>query len=517
VKARLFTHVQPHRKAALGLLQRMLTFGRSGPLDALAVVERGEPLLLRDVLAKVDRSAAPYPVLEEVQAQSLLLVPLTVHAQTVGLLVVGATPSGRQLEESDVPLALEVGRRAAVALENARLFELSREERTRAEEANRAKDEFLAIVSHELRQPLNAMLGWLRLYRSNTLGTAQREQALETVERNVLAQAQLVDRLLDVSRMTAGKMRLRLKRAQLEALLYSTLDAVNAAAHTKSIRLHTQVDSGLPAVLVDTERMQQVLWNLLSNAIKFTPRDGQVTVRLARLEQSLELVVRDSGVGISRGFMPHLFEGFRQAEPSATRTHKGVGLGLAIVKLLVEQHGGTVSVESAGENQGASFFVRLPLAPLEESAPEPGSITPVPGGVLLERPLSAEGLTVLVVDDEPQVGGLLVAILSRAGARVVAVRSATEALAQLPCLRPDVLLVDLGLAQTDGQGLLAQVRSLPAEAGGGTPAVALAESARSEERARAFRAGFQHLLLKPVEPGELVAVVASLCGRRALL
>ncbi|MCI0669117.1 MAG: ATP-binding protein [Myxococcaceae bacterium] len=516
VRTRVAVHGEPSRSQALGHLQRLLTFGRAGALDVLAVLERGEPLLLTDVRGAVGADAASSRVLDELDVRSLLLAPLSAHGESVGLLVVGTTSRGRTLDARDVPLVREVARRAAGALENARLFELSRQERTRAEEANRAKDEFLAIVSHELRQPLNAMLGWLRLYRSGGLTTDQRERALETVERNVLAQGQLVEDLLDVSRIITGKLRLQLRRVQVEGLLATTLETVSATAHTKGIRLSTRVDAGLPAVSADPERMQQVLWNLLSNAIKFTPRGGQVSVRLSRLEDAVELSVTDTGVGIPGAFLPYVFERFRQAEPSATRTHRGLGLGLAIVKYVVEQHGGTVSADSAGEGRGATFTVRLPLAGAGASESEVESLPPaVPTPVMApEGARLLAGLSVLVAEDEPDACEVLVTIFQASGARVARARTAAEALELVPRLRPDVLVFDIGLPDEDGYALIGRVRNLPPESGGATPAVALTGYARTEDRTRAFLAGFQLHLPKPVEPAELVAVVANLAGRR---
>jgi signal transduction histidine kinase len=542
VRARAAAHRDAARREPLGLLQRMLAFGRAGELDAPAVLERGRPLLLEDARAAAGPDSAPAALLEEVGARALLLAPLTARGESVGLLVLGSTPGGRPLEAADVRVAEELARRAAAALENARLLELSRLERTRAEEANRTKDEFLAVVSHELRQPLNAMLGWLRLYRSGTLSADQRERALETVERNVHAQAQLVEDLLDVSGIITGKLRLKLRRVQLEGVVAAALDAVRAAAHAKGVQLVASLDEGLPPAAADAGRLQQVLWNLLSNAIKFTPRGGQVTVRLARIDETLELVVSDTGAGIPRAFLPHVFERFRQAEPSATRTHKGLGLGLAIVKYLVEQHGGTVAVDSEGEGKGASFTVRLPRAPEGASlAPEPLALLRGGEGALGVRGLA--GVTVLVAEASPEAGDGVVLTLEGHGARVLRAGPGADALAALARTHPDVLVVDRALADAgEGEGgpsLLARVRALPAADGGGVPALALlAEGAEggtpsgaggtpsgaggtpsgaggtAEARARAFRAGFQAALAAPVEPAELLAAVALLVARR---
>ena len=402
--------------------------------------------------------------------------------------------------------------------ERERLLVRERAARAEAEEANRLKDEFLATVSHELRTPLNAMLGWLSLLRGGRLDSADSARGLEVVERNAKMQAQLIEDLLDVSRIITGKLRLDVQPVDLTAVIEAAIETVRPSADARGIRLQRVLDSGAGPVSGDAGRLQQVVWNLLSNAIKFTPNEGRVQVRLERLNSHVEISVHDTGQGISRDFLPHVFERFRQFDATTTRSHYGLGLGLAIVRHLVELHGGTVQADSPGEGQGATFTVRLPLAvlrqPPADAPPAPPARATARGPVLsLDQAPALDGLRVMVVDDEADAREMLAKVLAQRGAEAVPAASVAEAMALLREVTVDVLISDIGLPEEDGYELIRQVRALDAARGRWLPAAALTAYARPEDRRRALLAGYQIHLPKPVEPEELVAVVANLAGR----
>jgi PAS domain S-box-containing protein len=386
-------------------------------------------------------------------------------------------------------------------------------ERRRAEsleEANQRMNEFLAMVSHELRTPLNSMLGWMRLIRSGRLDPEGLERGLATIERNTLAQAQLIEDLLDISRIVSGKLRLSIEPVDVEAPVRAAVEAVHFAAEAKSVRLQVVIGSEVGLVSGDPARLQQVVWNLLSNAIKFTPKGGRVRVEIARVESSVEITVSDTGRGIEPEFLPHVFERFRQADASSTREHGGLGLGLSIVKHMVEAHGGTVRAESEGEGKGATFVVRLPVMAVrrETAQPQPAN-TYNPGSGAFECPPELEGVKVLVVDDEADTRDMLMRVLDECHAIVLQAASAEEALAALDAWDADVLISDIGMPGADGYELIRRVRAREGPSAG-IPAVALTAYARFEDRMRALRAGFQMHVAKPVEPAELVTVVHSL-------
>ncbi|MDB5302431.1 MAG: rpfC [Phycisphaerales bacterium] len=400
--------------------------------------------------------------------------------------------------------------------ERERLLESERAVRADAERASHMKDEFLATLSHELRTPLNAILGWSQILRSGTENEDDLRQGLETIERNARAQTQIIEDLLDMSRIISGKVRLDVRRVELLPVIEAAMDTVRPAADAKGIRLIPVLDPHAGLVSADPGRLQQVFWNLLSNAIKFTPRGGRVQVVLERVESHVEATITDSGQGIKPGFLPHVFERFRQADASITRTHGGLGLGLAIVKQLVELHGGTVHAVSPGEGQGASFVVALPLTIL--SAPrDEQDVTSNPSLTSTAPPAqsrpSLKGIHVLVVDDEPDARSLMKRLLEDCEAQVITAASTAEALRAIAARPPDVLISDIGMPSEDGYALIRQVRRLLPTHGGNTPALALTAYARSEDHKRAIFAGFQMHIAKPVEPTELITMVASLAGR----
>jgi chemotaxis family two-component system sensor kinase Cph1 len=422
----------------------------------------------------------------------------------------------RPWEPFDVEVALELKQGILGGIEQ-RASELAKlNEELRA--SNFAKDEFLATVSHELRTPLNAMLGWLSLLESGELPLSKRVQAMETVTRNARVQAQLVEDLLDVSRIVSGKMRLDVQPVEPLEVVEAALATVQPAAAAKGIRLQPVLDPNAGPVMGDPNRLQQVLWNLLTNAVKFTPRDGRIQVRLQRVDSSIEIGVTDSGSGIRPEFLPHVFERFRQSNGAITRSHKGLGLGLSIVKHLVELHGGQVVASSEGEGRGATFTVRLPIASLRPPAIERKSAlnqqrAPSSFAAALDPKPELSGLRVMVVDDEPDARELVTTLLEASGVEVTAAGSAHEVLALMPRVLPDILISDIGMPNMDGYELVQKLRELPAASGGRTIAVALTAFARSEDRSRAFLAGFDMYLPKPVDPAELMALVVNLRHR----
>jgi signal transduction histidine kinase/CheY-like chemotaxis protein len=452
------------------------------------------------------------------------LIPLALDAPSPAQLAL----TNQELEESrrciqaiNVELEQRVQERTAQLEASNRTKDelLMREQiiRAEAEGANRAKDEFLSILSHELRTPLNAILGWSAMLRQRTLSEDKVLRALETIERNAKSQAQLIEDILDISRIITGKLRLQVRPVNLVPVIESAIESVRLAAEAKSIRLQSVLDSEAGLLLGDANRLQQVVWNLLSNALKFTPKDGRVEIRLERVNSHAEITVSDTGLGISSEFLPFVFDRFRQHDSTTTRSYGGLGLGLAIVRQLVELHGGTVTVVSPGIGQGTTFTVTLPamIIPLAPSDPEPlNSIVETKPRV--EASPSLEGLQILVVDDEADALELLSTILQNNGADVIAVASVKQALTIIETATdrsPDVLVSDIGMPDEDGYSLISKLRQLEAQRGGKLPVIALTAYAGSDDRRQALLAGFQMHLTKPVDAAELVAVVASLTGR----
>jgi PAS domain S-box-containing protein len=401
---------------------------------------------------------------------------------------------------------------------HAELAVKEREAREAAEAANRAKDEFLATLSHELRTPLNAMVGWTHMLRSRTLTADKQQKALETIERNARAQAELIEDILDVSRIITGKLRIEIRAVDLQSIVEVACDAVRPAAEAKGIVLARHVDA-LPARFSgDAVRLQQAIWNLLSNAIKFTPAGGRVELHVASDDSEVTVEVRDSGCGIAVDFMPYVFDRFRQLDSSSKRAHGGLGIGLAIVRHIVELHGGSVNCESAGTDRGATFTVRLPIRAPE--APTPTiAVAPEVRQAGVMRPSSDElvdltGIKVLLVDDEPDARELLTEVLEQCGATVVAAQTADEAVALIPREHPAVLLSDIGLPGEDGYKLISRVRAMPPEDGGNLPAAAITAYARSDDASRALAAGYQRHAPKPIQPTTLAALVAGLARLR---
>jgi signal transduction histidine kinase/ActR/RegA family two-component response regulator len=384
-----------------------------------------------------------------------------------------------------------------------------------AEAASHMKDEFLATVSHELRNPLAPILTWTQLLRSGTLDQEKSRRALEVIERNVLSQAQLIDDLVDVSRVASGKFRLDVRPIDLVPVIRAAADSQVPASDAKQIRLQLVLDERAGLISGDSERIQQVMWNLISNAIKFTPKGGRVQVVLQRAESHVEIVVSDSGIGIDPGFLPHVFEPFRQATGGSMRRHGGLGLGLSIVRHIVELHGGEIEVISAGSDQGSRFTVKFPLLATARESGEPVRRHPIardaPSDVRLAR---LDGIKVLVVEDEPTAIEALLALFGSCGAEARGAGSAPEALAILDAWPPDVVVSDIAMPGEDGYSLIRKIRLRSPAQGGAVPAVALTAYGKIEDRVTILGAGFQMYLAKPADPNELVAVVKSLAKRR---
>ncbi|HWL64152.1 MAG TPA: ATP-binding protein [Steroidobacteraceae bacterium] len=462
---------------------------------------------------------------------SYLAMPVTSKTgQLIGGLFLGHGDRARFNERAE-RLVAGIASQAAIAIDNSRLVQAlkdrestlsqllsererilqsERSARAEAERLSHLKDEFLATLSHELRTPLNAVQGWTQLLLRGP-STAQQQEALVVIERNVRAQARIISDLLDMSRIVSGKVALEVQALQLHQVIQAAVDTVRQTAEARNIRINTLLDTSIGFVRGDPNRLQQALWNLLTNAVKFTPSGGRVQVVLERVNSHVEISVEDTGIGIRQDFLPYIFDRFRQADSSTTRNYGGLGLGLSIVKNLIELHGGTVRVKSRGENQGTTFIVALPLphvrpAPERVAQPEQGVDTALD---TMELP-RLDGAVILVVDDEADGRALLVRILADSGAECVAADGAEQALEMLRSNHLDILLSDIGMPRTDGYELIRAARKLDARRGKALPAVAITAYARPEDRQRSLVAGYHAHLSKPIEARELVATVAGL-------
>jgi PAS domain S-box-containing protein len=406
-----------------------------------------------------------------------------------------------------IGISNDITDRVQVERDRTRVLEQEQAAREAAEQANRIKDEFLAVLSHELRSPLNPILGWTKLLQSQNYTPAEMAQALATIERNAKLQVQLIDDLLDVSRILQGKMSLNICPVNLVTTIEAALETVRLAAEAKGIQIYTALDEKIGTVSGDSTRLQQIVWNLLTNAIKFTPQGGSIEVRLHQVENVAQIEVQDTGKGIKPDFLPYVFDSFRQEDGAITRKFGGLGLGLAIVRYLTEQHGGMITVESAGEGQGATFIVRLPL---HHTTPAglPAETSPA-------QSLDLNQLKILVVDDEADMRELMRVLLASYGAQVQTARSAMEALHQLESWRPQVLISDIGMPEMDGYMLLRKVRHLPPEQGGHIPAIALTAYAGEYDQQQTLAAGFQKHVAKPVEPNQLAEAIVTLVSQSA--
>jgi signal transduction histidine kinase/CheY-like chemotaxis protein len=495
---------QVWRQEFLWTASSFMVAGSAGALAAV-VIQRGEHWLALLMIAPVYLTYRTYQIVVGRLEDQKRHVAETqeLHAEALGALR-QALNAERALADEKERLAVALADMTRLEEARKQLLEREHAARASAEEANRLKDEFLAVVSHELRTPLNAILGWADLLRGRKLDDTKRDRASQAIFDSAKRQSQLIDELLDIARIMSGKLRLERSPIDLKAIIAAAMEVVQPAVEAKQIKMVLEAADPVGTVYGDSSRLQQVAWNLLSNAVKFTPEGGTVRVSLRARDNAAEMVVADSGQGITSDFLPSVFEPFRQADGSTTRPHSGLGLGLSIVKHLVEAHGGTVAAESGGVGHGASFTVRLPTIvvapPRTADAAQSGRAT---------TEISLEGLRVLVVDDDEQSRHVLAAHLESAGGEVVCVSAASDALEMLKHRHVDVLLADIAMPGEDGYSLIRRLRSLEGEVAS-VPAAALTAFAREEDRQQAFRAGFQLHLAKPIDAASLVAAVATL-------
>jgi signal transduction histidine kinase/ActR/RegA family two-component response regulator len=482
-----------------------------------AALRTGASQLIEEVpagtLERIARTPEHLALLRLLGPRSLIVVPLRVQSTVFGAITLAWAESPRRYGPADRTLLEELARRAAVAIDNAHLYASSQKERARVEAATRAKDEFVAVVSHELRTPLNAILGWIRLLRGGDLPDSKREHAFEIIERNANAQGKLVADLLDISRVITGKIRINPSQVDLAGVVDMVIEGMRPAAEAKRLRINVDLDTAGSLMRGDGDRLQQVVWNLLTNAVKYTPKNGVIDVTLRRVSSDIELVVQDSGEGISPHHLPHVFDNFHPVDSSPGRSHGGLGIGLSIARHLVELHGGSIEARSPGVGRGTTITVRLPVGPLVSTT---FGVTRVPATAeqAVSKPLAsgAEGVRVLVVDDEADARDLVAYVFESCGMQVRAAASAAEARTELQTFTPHVIVSDIGMPAEDGYALIRSIRALPADDKKGVPAIALTAFARSEDRTRALLAGFNVHMTKPVEPTALVQAVLDLAG-----
>jgi len=505
-------HVDSTKEALVDDIRARHGFNPNAAHGVPAVVRTRQPVLVPRVadadLSEVAHNAEQLALLRQLAPKSWIIAPLVAHERTLGAITLAITESTRRYGRDDLSFATIVASHTAAAIENARLYREAEAARAAAEAANRAKDEFLSTLSHELRNPLNAVHGWATLIERGQLGEAQARRAVQIIIRNVDAQIRLVDDLLDMSRVVSGRMRLVVQPVDLRDLIEDALEAVRHAAEAKGIRLQPVLEAPRLLVTGDPGRLQQIVWNLLENAVKFTPKDGRVQVQLQRVRSHVEIIVSDTGQGISADVLPYVFDRLRQGETGSTRGHGGLGIGLGLVRHLAELHGGSVYAESPGEGQGATFVVKLPrmVAEMREQPIAPRETPPLESTALT-------GARIVVVDDDPTAVELIREVLVQAGAEVIECRSADEALQAVAQRRPGVLISDIEMPGQDGYSLIRKVRAQSPERGGKIPAVALTAFGRPEDRIRSLTAGFNIHVSKPVDPAELIAIVASMIGR----
>jgi PAS domain S-box-containing protein len=506
-------HVDPAKVELARTMQERYPVDADTPGGVHEVIRTGRPAYVSRIQPSMIETAARdeehLRIINELALTSYMCVPLLVQSNAIGAITFVSAESRREYTDADLRLARELAMRASLAVENARSY-------ARANEASRLKDEFLATLSHELRTPLNAVLGYARMMRMQMIPSERSKPALDVVERNATALKQIIEDVLDVSRIVAGRLRLNVQPVDLPSVLRESIATVLPAADAKGLRVETVIEPVTTPVSGDAERLQQIIWNLLSNAIKFTPRGGKVQLRLERVDSHIEVIVSDTGRGISAEFLPFVFERFRQADASFSREHGGLGLGLAIAKQLAEMHGGTITAASDGVGKGATFALKLPLMSVHGTAADvrprehPHSDRRAPELEFIPR---LDGVHVLAVDDEQDSLNLLRTILEEAGATVTGVRSSTDALERLRNGPYDVLVADVGMPGMDGFQLIRAVRRLddPVRS---IPAAALTAYARSQDRVTSLASGFQMHLVKPIDPLELIVAIATLAPRR---
>jgi PAS domain S-box-containing protein len=503
-------HVDPARRAWAQELRQSWRIDPDAPHGVANVIRTGRAEFYHEVSEDLLRERTRDPDLAEALVRmglrSAMIVPLMTRRSVEGAITfISTSESNRLFAEADLALAQEVASRAAMAIENAQSYR-------EAQDANRQKDEFLATLSHELRTPLNAIIGWTHLLKAHTPDAPTLQRGLAAIDRNSRAQVQLIEDILEVSRIITGKLVLHLQPLSLGEVVRAVYESLRPSARARHVRLDWSVDQAADAVVADPARLQQVIWNLLSNAIKFTPDEGVVVLGAVMDGGNLVLTVADTGAGISPDFLPHVFERFRQGDSSLTRAHGGLGLGLAIVRHLVELHGGTVAAESPGSGHGATFTVRLPVDRLRQQVPAGGAGAPAATRSASEAGPGHRlaGLRVLVVDDDADSRDVTQLMLEDYGARVGVADSAADALDMVDREHPDVLIVDIGMPGEDGYSLLRKIRQRETTR---TPAIAVTAYVRDEDRTRSLRAGFGGHLGKPVAEADLIDAVALAAGR----
>ncbi len=505
-------HVDPKKVEFARMLEERYPADPNAPGGVHEVLRTGQPRYMsripKDLLEAAARDEEHLRIIRALNLTSYLCVPLSIHGRTIGAITLVSAESEREYTDDDVRFALELATRASLAVENARAYE-------RANEASRLKDDFLATLSHELRTPLNAVLGYARVMRTSTIPPDKTTGAWDVVERNATALKQIIEDVLDVSSIVAGRLRLQVEPVDLPTILHEAIATVQPGADAKGVRIEAVIEPLSAPISGDASRLRQILWNLLSNAIKFTPRGGRVQLLLSRVNSHVEVTVSDTGTGIAPDFLPFVFERFRQANPGFSREHGGLGLGLAIAKELAELHGGTIVASSRGIGQGATFTMKLPLMIVHRPTAQAERQHPESEGAAPQlHPLPRlDGLRVLAVDDEPDSLSLLRTVLEGAGATVTTVRSGPDALEAIRTEPRDVLIVDIGMPGMDGIQFIRALRQMedPLRS---IPAAALTAYARSHDRIQSLASGFQMHLVKPIDPVELLVAVATLAPRR---
>ena len=502
-------HVNPQKVDAANELHALYAQDPDARFTPEHVMNTGRAVLLPEItkdmiVASAKGDERRLALAQGLAVTSYMCAPMIAHGRTLGALTFGTAESRRHYAEDDLRFIEDIAGRTALALDNARAYE-------QMQIANRLKDEFLATLSHELRTPLNAVLGYARMLKSGIITEDKMPQALDVIERNATSLTQIVEDVLDVSRIISGKVRLRVQAVTLPTVLKDSIATVQPAADAKGVTIETAIDAGVASVSGDPDRLQQVIWNLVSNAVKFTPAGGRVTVRLREVDDQAEICVMDTGAGIAPGFLPHIFERFRQADSTTTRRHGGLGLGLAIARHIVEMHGGTIDAHSEGEGKGSTFRVCLPLAKGHRNRPTARrAAPPALQQAEVEASQDLNGYRILAVDDDEDALIMLKHILESAGASVRTAVSGEEAMKQLQSDRPDVMIADLGMPMMDGFELIKRLRQSQNPLLRRMPAVALTAYARSEDRLRALHAGFGVHIAKPVDPVELIATISAL-------
>ena len=501
------THADPDRKASLAKLAALTSRQLSAEslvARALATGRRMFAGATHDLGSAFLGIAEAMPLLQQVGSGSVAVLSFQPQGQPAAAVSLGAADVGRFIGSGRIVIE-DLDHRSRLALERIELYR-------QAQEANRVKDEFLSTLSHELRTPLNAVYGWARILRLRRLDK-DTAHAVEVIERNAEAQIRLIEDVLDVSRIITGKMTLTMESLDVRAVLGAALDSLRPSMQAKRVQLRARLAENVPRVFADPHRLQQALWNVVSNAVKFTGIDGVITVTLRHVDDWVEIQVSDTGIGIRREVLPFVFDRFRQADSSTTRSYGGLGLGLAIVRQVVELHGGTVKADSAGETYGATFTIRLPV---DRRIDLPANVTSANGlsaAAASSRPL--RGNVVFVVEDDDDARELVASVLRSAGAEVMTAVSMASALDRMAGVVPDVLLLDLGLPGGDGCELLSRIREMKGFEARAVPAVALTAYARASDRDRALAAGFLHYLVKPVDPAVLVSVIAGVVAKSA--